>query len=212
VAPGDTTTYIVSVSDGNLTHHDTTRVTVEPLPTVFAGNDTTLCSYVGAIQLYGIATNYKGIRWGSSGNGVFSDHNSLNTTYYFGSKDYQADSVDLLLVVFAKSPCPGRITGTRHIVLDPCTGTPVNTKVDLNIIIRPNPAGESATLTIPGLDNISAILKINDLNGKVLFSEVIPASPGLFTKSLNLKGYPSGIYIVSVTANKRVITKELIVK
>ncbi|MBV6405334.1 MAG: gliding motility-associated C-terminal domain-containing protein [Flavobacteriales bacterium] len=54
--PGTTTTYIVGVQGPNgCSNSDTVTVTVNPLPTVGAGNDTTICSG-GSVQLDGSGT------------------------------------------------------------------------------------------------------------------------------------------------------------
>jgi Secretion system C-terminal sorting domain len=211
VAPGDTTTYIVAVGDGNQTHHDTTRVSVVLPPVVFAGNDTTVCAYTGSIQLHGIASNYKLFEWGSSGNGSFSNHSALNTIYIFGSHDYLVDSVDLYLVAFANSPCQGRVMSTKHVTLDPCTGIQVNTTNDQNVILKPNPARESVTIIINGLENKPALMTVTDMKGQTLFSEEIPGSGKFVTRQLDLKEYPSGMYYIKVRTDTKVITKKLVV-
>jgi len=211
VSPADSTIYIVVVSDGNQTHHDTTQVSVVPPPAAFAGNDTTVCSYISSIQLNGAASNYKLFVWGTSGNGSFSNHSALNTIYTFGSHDYLVDSVDLYLVVFANSPCLGRVTSTKHVMLDPCTGIQANTSDDQNVILQPNPARESVTIIFNGLLNTSALITLTDMKGQTLFSEDITPSANSVTKQLNLQGFPSGIYFIKVRTDKKVITKELVV-
>ncbi len=211
VAPSDTTIYIVAVSDGNQTHHDTTRISVIPPPTAFAGNDTTVNSHVASIQLQGTATNYKSIIWGTSGNGAFSNHLTLNTVYNFGTHDYLVDSVNLYLVVFANSPCPTMISSTKHIKLDPYTGITSNTEEGHDVILQPNPAKESVTIIITGLENTSALITLTDMKGLILFSEDITAKTNSITKKLNLQDYPSGIYFIKVRTGKKVITKELVV-
>ncbi len=211
VSPADTTIYIVVVSDGTQTHHDTTKVSVVPPPVVFAGNDTTVCSYISSIQLHGTASNYKLFRWGSSGNGSFSNHSDLNTMYTFGLHDYLVDSVDLYLVAFANSPCLGRVTSTKHVILDPCTGIQANTPDDENVILQPNPARETVTIIINGLFNTSGLITLTDMKGQTLLSEDITPSANSVTKQMNLQGFPSGIYFIKVRTDNKVITKELVI-
>jgi hypothetical protein len=211
VAPLDTTTYIVVVSDGNLTHHDTTRVSVIPPPAAFAGNDTTVCHDLTAIQLHGIASNYKSFIWGTSGNGVFNNHSILNPIYTFGPHDYLVDSVDIYLVVFANSPCPGRKSDTKHITLDPCTGIIINTADNQEVILQPNPARESVRILVKGVADRTAVITMTDMKGQVLFSEELDTSVNPATKQLNLHDYSSGIYFIKVRTDKKVITKELVI-
>jgi hypothetical protein len=211
VAPTDTTQYIVALSDGNLTHHDTTHVSATPGATVFAGNDTTVCSNTVSIELHGTATNYKSIIWGTSGNGGFSDRYSLNTVYTFGTHDHQADSVDIYLVGFGTSPCPIRVTSTKRISLTPCDMIQENTENDQNVILQPNPAKGSVTIIITGLTNSSALLTITDIKGQTFFSEELTALTKTVTKKIDLQQYPSGIYFIKVMTDKKVVTKRLII-
>jgi hypothetical protein len=200
----------VVVSDGIQTHHDTIRVAVGPPLSVFAGNDTTVCSYTGSIQLNGVASNYKSFEWGTSGNGLFTNHSILNPIYNFGSHDYLVDSVDLYLVAFALSPCVGRITSIRHLTLDPCTGVQTNTN-DQNLILQPNPARESVSIIITGLENKPVSITVTDMKGQTLYSEEITGPDKSVTKRIDLKKYPSGIYFIKVRTDKNVFTKELVV-
>jgi len=211
VAPTDTTIYIVAVSDGSQIHHDTTRDSVVPAPFVFVGNDTTVCSYIRSIQLHGEVANHKSFIWGSSGNGGFSDRYSLNPVYTFGTHDYQVDSVDIYLVVFANSPCPGRINGKKHVALDPCTGIPPVGADNQDFIVRPNPARESATIILDGLLNKQTLLTLTDMKGKVMFSEEIVPSTQSFLIKLDFWEYSPGIYFIQVKSDEKVMIKKLVV-
>lgn len=210
-APLDTTIYIVEVSDGNETHHDTTQVDVVQHPACFAGNDTIVCSYLASIELHGTASSYRVLGWGSSGDGYFSHEDSLNTTYFFGPDDYQADSVDLVLVAFALNPCTGKVTSTRHITLDPCTGIQESATEDPDLVIQPNPAKESVRLIISGVINKSALVTVRNMKGQTMFSDDITASAKSVTKELDLHKYPAGIYFIQVNTDTKVITKQLVV-
>ncbi|MCX6248225.1 MAG: T9SS type A sorting domain-containing protein [Bacteroidetes bacterium] len=210
VSPVDSTVYVVTVSDGTLTHHDTTHVAAFPPPEIYAGNDTTVCSWAGSIELHGTASNYKMFSWGTSGNGAFTDHSALNTTYYFGIHDYQVDSVDIYLLAFANSPCKGKIISTKHVAIDACTGIPVNAGNEQNIILQPKPAKESVTITINNLTERSVFISVTDMKGQTLFSEELANSSGSAVKQLNLEGYSPGIYFVKVRSDNKVITKELV--
>jgi Secretion system C-terminal sorting domain len=211
VAPSDTTVYIVEVSDGSQVHHDTTRVSVVPAPYVFAGNDTTVCSYVGFIQLQGKVANNKSFVWGSSGNGGFSDRYSLNPVYTFGTHDYQVDSVDIYLVAFASSPCPGRVNSIKHVALDPCTGIPAVASDNRDFSVQPNPARESATVLLTGMLNKPLLLTLTDMKGKVVFSEEMFPSTQPVTAKLDLRECSPGIYFIRVKADEKVMIKKLVV-
>jgi len=213
VTPTDTTQYIVAVSDGSQTHYDTAEVVVLFPPTDFAGNDTTVCSNATSITLNGTATNYSWFVWASSGNGTFSNNSSLNTTYTFGSHDYQVDSVDLYLVVFAKSPCTGRMMSTRRVTINPCDGIQTITMNDPQMKLKPNPANESVTILINGLENSSILLTITGVKGQTLYSEDLQIFTNSFIKQIDLKEFPDGIYFVKTRTrtDKNVLTKKLVV-
>ncbi|MCX6244363.1 MAG: T9SS type A sorting domain-containing protein [Bacteroidetes bacterium] len=211
VTPTDTTMYVVTVSDGVQTHHDTTRVSVVPAPVAFAGNDTTVCEYVKSIQLHGQVANYKSFQWGTSGDGAFDNRFSLNPVYHFGIHDYQVDSVDLYLVLFGNSPCPMRTVGTRSVAIDPCTGIANAAADNLNVSVHPNPARGSATIGISGLAGKTALLTLTNVKGEILFSEEISASFQPVSKQVDLSGYSSGIYFIRVKTDEKVLMKKLVV-
>jgi len=211
VAPVDTTKFIVAVGDGSQTHYDTTQVIVIHHPTAFAGNDTTVCSAIQSIELHGTASSYKMFGWGTTGDGYFSDPETLNTTYTFGPHDYQVDSVDLILVAFAIGPCTGKVTSTKHVTIDPCSGILETATDDPYLLIQPNPARESVRIIIHGVINKSALITLTNMKGQIFFSDNITASANSVTKELDLHEYPAGIYFIKVRTDKKIITKQLVV-
>jgi hypothetical protein len=211
VAPSDTTTYIAVISDGVQTHHDTTQVRIIFPPTVSAGNDTTVCSYLPSVVLHGTASNYRMVGWATSGNGYFLSQDTLTTTYVFGTVDYALGSVNIALIAFPISPCSGNVNSQKHIVLDPCTGIGETAMTDVDLIIRPNPAKGSATLTLNGMQNKPGKLTLTSPNGQELLTLDLPASETTLTRQLDLNEYPAGIYFLKVRSDKQVITKELVI-
>ena len=211
VVPSDTTIYIVAVNDGSQTKHDTTKVSVIPGPYAFAGNDTTVNSYSTSIAIHGTASNYRLLGWNSTGNGYFTNPSSLNTTYVFGTHDKLVDSVDLELVVFAKSPCTGKIFSTKRILMNPYTGIQGNTLSEQTVFLQPNPAKDFVNLIINGLTSTSATITLSDMKGQSLYSETIPPSSSTITKQISILDYPSGVYFMKIQTDAKVITKQLVV-
>ncbi len=74
------------------------------LPEVNAGDDATVCED-DIHQLNASATNYEEVVWSSSGDGVFGDPNSLNTSYTPGSSDIIAGGATLTLTALPQFPC-----------------------------------------------------------------------------------------------------------
>jgi len=73
-------------------------------PTADAGPDATICpdSYY---MLYGSATNYLSVTWGTSGDGTFDDPTLLNPAYAPGTMDLANGSVILCLSAAPIPPC-----------------------------------------------------------------------------------------------------------
>jgi hypothetical protein len=209
VAPPDTTSYFVTVSDGVHTHHDTTRVLAVPRPTVFAGNDTLVCSNVATIQLQGSATNYKLIGWSSTGDGTFNNKLIFNPTYSFGPHDYSVDSVELQLIALAINPCTGHATSIKRVTLNPCNG--IQSKMeDQKIILEPNPARESVSIVVNGID-MPVLLSLTDMKGQTIFSEKINTGTTSLQKQLDLNNYKPGVYFLKVSTAGKVMVKQLVI-
>jgi len=211
VAPSDTTKYIVVVSDGIQTHHDTTQLAIIAHPVSFAGNDTTVCSTMTSIDLHGTASGYNAVAWATSGNGHFSSTSTLNTTYTFGPGDYSSGSVNLKLVAVPINPCSGNAVSTKHVILDPCNAINEAKTSDPFIVIQPNPARESIRVIISGLQNKTAVLTLMTMNGQTIQSMDIPASASSFTKQIDLHNYTAGNYIVRLKTDNKTITTQLVV-
>jgi hypothetical protein len=212
VSPQDTTTYIVAVTDGSQTHHDTTAVKMIPHPAVFAGNDTTVCAQQTSVDLHGTASGYNALAWVSSGNGHFNTQSALINTYTFGTADYQAGSVNLELIAFPISPCSGNVISTRHVILDPCNAIPETLGNETDLLLEPNPARGTVTIIINGLTGASALLTVTSMKGQELSSYIIPGPATTVTKQIDLQTYPAGVYIIRVKTDKKIITKRLILE
>jgi hypothetical protein len=94
-------------------------LTITKAPTADAGPGLSTCSVSGEFNITAgsSATNYSAISWSSSGNGTFSDSNSLiNATYTASAEDIETGSVTLTLSAFGDSPC-SVATSTRLLVI-----------------------------------------------------------------------------------------------
>lgn len=211
VRPEQTTQYIVAVSDGNLTRHDTTEVRMVPGVVASAGNDTTVCWYLSPVPLYGTAVNYNKIMWGTGGDGRFSDVNAPVTSYYPGIHDKTSGSVDLVMLATPLPPCTQKSLTYKHIVLDPCTGIRETGPDALNVMIQPNPAHDLSAVTVTGLKQ-PAILIISGMDGRPVHSSKIdPAGKQSVTVQLDVSGYPGGMYMVKLQSDDKVSVTRFIV-
>ncbi|MEO5789187.1 T9SS type A sorting domain-containing protein [Gelidibacter sp.] len=78
--------------------------------------------------------------------------------------------------------------------------------------IHPNPTHGELHINISGLTGLSS-LHLYDLNGKSIYSEIIKQSDKhSYFKILDLSDYESGIYLLKLIDNQKVITKKVVLK
>lgn len=82
---------------------DTIVVTINPVPTVNAGRDTTLCASPNPIDIIGSASTAS--VWRSPGKGVFGDSISLITDYLASNQDKLAGGVTITLNTTSNGAC-----------------------------------------------------------------------------------------------------------
>lgn len=212
VQPTVTTIYIAHVNDGASTVTDSTTVTVTPLPTASAGNDTTVCVTVGQIQLNGQSANSSSVLWTTSGDGTFLNPSTLNAIYYPGVNDKATLYVNLTLTASPVPPCTPQATSIRHITFDPCTGIPETGNDVFSISIRPNPSFGTINLVISGLKTGEVTVSIMDLSGKNVFLETFTTTGNKVSRKIDLSTFQRGIYFVKVKTDTQVKTEKLILE
>jgi uncharacterized repeat protein (TIGR01451 family) len=89
----------------------------------------------------------------------------------------------------------------------------VEEKVALNAIsIYPNPTSDILNISTSFEENENISVKITDVTGKIIHSEIISVSKGLYVHPLKLKGIADGIYVVNITSKNLDFSKKLIIK
>jgi gliding motility-associated-like protein len=181
-AAGNVTLYLISTNNGNcLFETDSVSITITPVPSTFAGNDTTVCTNTNAIVLNGqviggVGTGY----WATSGNGTFSpDSSALNATYIPGSMDTATGNVTLVLnatnaclassdtVVITFAPAPVVTAGTNALI---CAGdiVPLNGNVSNSGSVTWTTTGDGTFSPSDTINNPAYIPGPNDTaNGSV---------------------------------------------
>lgn len=86
---------------------DNTTLTIQPRPTVSAGNDETICEGSNISLSTASASDYASLFWTSTGTGVFDDQTNLNPIYTPTSADIAEGSITLKLTAASNSPCGG---------------------------------------------------------------------------------------------------------
>jgi|GEM_PF-1610690 len=82
----------------------TMTLSIQYLPMANAGDDATICENE-ALQLSGSVQNTQSVLWQTSGDGTFTDDQTLSPEYFPGTEDAQNGSVTLSLNALATSPC-----------------------------------------------------------------------------------------------------------
>jgi hypothetical protein len=83
---------------------DTVMISIQPAPTVEAGDAQTICADASA-SLSGSATDYATVSWTTGGDGTFDFPSELDPVYTPGSSDLAAGSVVLTLTANPVAPC-----------------------------------------------------------------------------------------------------------
>jgi hypothetical protein len=212
-APLVDTKYMAVISDGNNTTYDTTAVIeVKQYAYAFAGNDTTVCSYLPSIDVQGVCAYYRTMGWGSTGDGHFTNPNTFNTTYIFGPQDYLNDSVDLILVAIPYPPCFGNKKSIKKVRLDPCTGMEHIKGAPLTLTVLPNPATDRITVEAKGLKGESARLTIRNIQGEMLFAESYPTEILESGKTVDVSSFAKGLYIIQIQTTTRIQNQSFIIQ
>lgn len=98
---------------------------------------------------------------------------------------------------------------TSQIVDDNAT---IEDDTALEFLIHPNPTYGDVHIKISGLSNVSSI-HLYDLSGKSLYNEEINTNDQQsYNKTLNLANFASGIYLLQLVDNLRVITKKIVLR
>ena len=91
------------------------------------------------------------------------------------------------------------------------TGVLSNVIDESMIAVFPNPATQKATLRINAKQNGNVVVQLQDITGRILESSMLDVMTGNQDISLNLKGYASGSYFVTISEGNYKITKKLLV-
>lgn len=98
---------------------DVMTLQISQPPVVDAGSDGDICE-TGSYYIFDAsATNYSAITWTTMGDGMFSNHNSINPTYTPGPADIAAGSVLLYLNATSLLPCSGSVSDAMLLTIHP---------------------------------------------------------------------------------------------
>lgn len=202
VYPTGTTDYIATVSDGTQTKSDTVTVTLQPLPTVFAGSDTAYCWWVPFFFVTGTASNYSSVSWTTQGDGHFNYQNQLTNVYYPGDMDRQSGGVTLTLSAFYLEPCDSDSASDDIFVDLVCTGTEQPDYQKFSVSIQPNPSNGVLIISLTGVNDQHVNLSVLDLRGRMVYHEDFRSPSVAMDRKIDLSSLSKGTYLFKVETGK----------
>lgn len=210
VAPNMTTQYTVTVSDGTGSVDAFTSVTVNLPATANAGNDTTCAYLTTQVPLSGIATNYSGVMWTTSGTGTFSSPNAPSGYYYPSLTDKNLGSVTLTLTASPQSPCTATATDDRVVHFEGPIGIPDKQNSLYPIVLFPNPSKGMFSLSFNGVGNAVMTITISDITGRTIIQRTVSGSSGQ-PEQFNMTGNPKGLYFVKIRTSLESTVQRLVI-
>jgi hypothetical protein len=211
-SPIVTTKYIAAVNDGNSTKTDTVQVIVNGEPAAYAGPNASYPDTISFFPVAGTATNYSSVKWLTAGDGYFTADTVLNSVYYPGTNDRHNGGVLLTLQANPIRPCSDTAVDTVFITLTFPVGIVPNATAGFDVDILPNPATGIFKLVVHGIMDIEMRVMISDIAGKTIFMDQERPPAQEYSKTIDLTGFPRGIYLIRVRTDVQTITKKLVIQ
>jgi len=185
-------TYTLLTTDKNgCISRDSLHVMPHPLPTVTAGNDTTVAPGENITLLNAITSNASQITWSSSGTGYFADELQLNTWYSPSFEDIGKGRI--ILTLTGSNPC-ATVSDQLEITIK---------QDDDGITVFPNPTQGNVVLVCKEGLTIKNVSITNQSGNFILPMRTVNNSVFQF----NLAAYPPGTFIFHITTPEKQISK-----
>ena len=153
--------------------------TVNPTPSVYLGNDTTIES--GSSVTLDAGTGFDSYHWSTG-----------ETTQTISINQIGNYSVEVSL-----DGC----TGTDDMVVNVILGIQQNSTLNGAINLFPNPVNDKLTIQLDSKKSITAEVSLLDITGKLIIRESFRLNGGANTHSLDLSELAKGIYLVTLSTN-----------
>ncbi|WP_299390935.1 T9SS type A sorting domain-containing protein [uncultured Gelidibacter sp.] len=204
VSPKSTTSFEVTGFVNNCVAQKSITVNVFETIVANAGTDVTICKGESTTLTAEGPQNSKFL-WSTGETTKSITVDPKKDTEYsvkvYHDLDSDTDNV-LVKVVNCKNP---------NIAIQP-TSDEIKEPKELDFTIYPNPTHGDVNIKISGLTNLSSI-HLYDLSGKLLYTETInEGNDQNYAKTLNLSDYPSGVYLLQLVDDYRVLTKKIILR
>jgi hypothetical protein len=143
----------------------------------------------------------------------FEDNNEIITGFFeTNESSHPHSSTDLLVnmdPVYNFNVAKAATGAMLHFAIASTTLTANAFDNDLQMSFFPNPTKEFLNINFGLLTNKSSLIKIVDINGKVVFTSTIE-NPSIIER-INLPKLSKGIYLVNVTSGNSKINKKIII-
>jgi len=201
VHPQETTTYIVSVFDGFNTTTGSTTVTIYPEPVIHLGpQDTTICIYDSLkLDAGNPACEYLWSNGSTArviqvkGAGIIPEIQSYNVRVI---NKNGCSSTSSISIIYSYSACTG-----------------INNQADWKRIkIYPNPSTGIFTIVNPAPSDEIRV-SVTNIFGELLKTVFLKKSEtGKTTETIDLTGYPKGIYLIGFMNDSHLWTDKLVIE
>ena len=122
------------------------------------------------------------------------------------------DFNDLGVVVWIQNATTKEVYNSKNARNEPLSVSNLN-ESNTNMSVYPNPAVNTATVTINTKDASSASVKVLDLVGKTVMNmSDVNLNTGANTINLNTSNLNAGVYMIVLTSNGNVSTQQLVIK
>ncbi len=197
--PEVTTTYTVTIDDGdNIVSEDYTLV-VLPTPQVDLGDDISVCANQTVVL---DATTSDAVSYYWTPGGFTTPTIEVDSTGVgFGQVSYS-------VLVTNADDCDGEDEIT--ITFDDCTGVG-NVADGFNLSVYPNPASTVLNINISGL-SASVDYQLLNYQGREVYSRNIGQLSGFVSHQLELAEYAVGIYYLRLKTNDEVMIRKIIIR
>jgi hypothetical protein len=197
--PDVTTTYTVTIDDGDNQVSEDYTLVVLPAPQVDLGEDISVCADQ-TVVLDATTPDAVGYYWMPGG--------FTTPTIEVDSTGVGFGSVSYSVIVTNADDCDGE--DEIIVTFDDCTG--VGNAVDgFNLSVYPNPASTVLNINISGL-SASVEYQLLNYQGLEVYSRNIGQLNGFVSHQLDLAEYAAGIYYLRLKTNDEVIIRKVIIR
>jgi len=168
---------------------DDLTLTIQKLPTADAGADANICAGNDYVFVSPTATDYSAISWITSGDGSFTNGNTLTPTYTPGANDILTGLITLTLNATSTAPCIGPISDEMilSVISDPTAFSGLDTTICY---------GDSYTPTVATATDYASLIWSTSGNGTFINNGTI--APTYFSSPADRA---LGSVVITLTAN-----------